>query len=156
MAKVNPFATAQKQLDQCAKILHLDPGMQAALRVPSRELHVSIPVRMDDGSVKVQAPAGFPVVLAVTSQLQGETKPTLHHQREEFQFYPGEWLTLSFRREVFSNFCGGCHGPASGKEFDVSVKPDIVSQASKCMARDAPPVDGTKSPLSEIMGPPFP
>ena len=53
MAKVNPFATAQKQLDQCAKILHLDPGIQAALRVPSRELHVSLPVRMDDGSVKV-------------------------------------------------------------------------------------------------------
>ncbi len=53
MAKVNPFAVAQQQLDQCAKILHLDPGIQAALRVPSRELHVSIPVRMDDGSVKV-------------------------------------------------------------------------------------------------------
>ncbi len=44
---------AQKQLDQCAKILHLDPGIQAILRVPSRELHVSMPVRMDDGSVKV-------------------------------------------------------------------------------------------------------
>ena len=29
MAKVNPFAIAQKQLDQCAKILHLDPGIQA-------------------------------------------------------------------------------------------------------------------------------
>ena len=53
MAKVNPFAVAQQQLDQCAKILHLDPGIQAALRVPSRELHVSLPVRMDDGSVKV-------------------------------------------------------------------------------------------------------
>ena len=53
MAKVNPFEVAQRQLDQCAKILHLDPGMQAMLRVPTRELHVSIPVRMDDGSVKV-------------------------------------------------------------------------------------------------------
>ena len=53
MAKVNPFTIAQRQLDQCAKILHLDPGVQAILRVPSRELHVSIPVRMDDGSIKV-------------------------------------------------------------------------------------------------------
>ena len=53
MANFNPFTVAQKQLDQCAKILHLDPGTQAILRVPSRELHVSIPVRMDDGSVKV-------------------------------------------------------------------------------------------------------
>jgi glutamate dehydrogenase (NAD(P)+) len=53
MAKVNPFEVSQRQLDQCAKILHLDPGVQAILRVPSRELHVSIPVRMDDGSLKV-------------------------------------------------------------------------------------------------------
>ncbi len=53
MAKINPFAVAQKQLDQCAKILKLEPGMQSILRVPMRELHVSIPVRMDDGSVKV-------------------------------------------------------------------------------------------------------
>ncbi|MHB8829400.1 MAG: Glu/Leu/Phe/Val family dehydrogenase [Syntrophales bacterium] len=53
MAKENPFVVAQQQLDQCAKILNLDPGVQAVLRVPSRELHVSIPVRMDDGSLKV-------------------------------------------------------------------------------------------------------
>jgi glutamate dehydrogenase (NAD(P)+) len=53
MAKINPFAVAQKQLDQCAKILNLDPGMQSILRVPMRELHVSLPVRMDDGNVKV-------------------------------------------------------------------------------------------------------
>ena len=53
MAKSNPFVVAQKQLDQCAKILNLDPGIQAMLRVPVRELHVSLPVRMDDGTVKV-------------------------------------------------------------------------------------------------------
>jgi len=40
-------------LDDCAKILNLEPGVQAILRIPSRELHVSIPVRMDDGSLKV-------------------------------------------------------------------------------------------------------
>ncbi len=53
MAELNPFTVAQKQLDQCAKILNLDPGIQAMLRVPVRELHVSLPVRMDDGTVKV-------------------------------------------------------------------------------------------------------
>ncbi|MDX9820769.1 MAG: Glu/Leu/Phe/Val dehydrogenase [Syntrophales bacterium] len=52
-AALNPFAVAQKQLDDCAKILNLEPGVQAILRVPSRELHISIPVRMDDGSLKV-------------------------------------------------------------------------------------------------------
>ncbi|MEA1943724.1 MAG: Glu/Leu/Phe/Val dehydrogenase, partial [Euryarchaeota archaeon] len=30
-----------------------DPGTHAILRVPMRELHVSLPIRMDDGSIKV-------------------------------------------------------------------------------------------------------
>lgn len=49
----NPFESSQKQLDQCAKILNLDPGIHAILRRPMREFHVSIPVRMDDGTIKV-------------------------------------------------------------------------------------------------------
>ena len=125
-------------------------------KVYARRVKVGTVPLLSDGSVKLQAPAGFPVVLAVQEQLAGDTKPTLHHQREEIQFYPGEWLTLSFRREVFNNFCGGCHGPTTGKEFDISIKPDIISQASKSKAKDANPVDATGSPLDEIMGPPFP
>jgi glutamate dehydrogenase (NAD(P)+) len=53
MANENPFENAQKQLDDCAKILKLDAGTHAFLRQPMREFHVSIPVRMDDGSLKV-------------------------------------------------------------------------------------------------------
>jgi glutamate dehydrogenase (NAD(P)+) len=53
MAKLNPFKIAQEQLDEAAKILGLDPGMHAFLREPLRELHVTLPVRMDDGSLEV-------------------------------------------------------------------------------------------------------
>jgi glutamate dehydrogenase (NAD(P)+) len=53
MANENPFENAQKQLDDCAKILKLDAGTHAFLRQPRREFHVSIPVRMDDGSIKI-------------------------------------------------------------------------------------------------------
>lgn len=49
----NPFANAQMQLDRAAKILRLDPEVHAALREPMRELHVTFPVRMDDGKVKM-------------------------------------------------------------------------------------------------------
>ena len=49
----NPFAVAQQQLDECAEIMGLDPASHAMLREPMRELHVSFPVRMDDGTVKV-------------------------------------------------------------------------------------------------------
>ncbi len=50
---LNPFEIAQKQLDEAAKQLDLDPGLHELLRWPMREFHVRIPVRMDDGSVKV-------------------------------------------------------------------------------------------------------
>ncbi|MGB9300481.1 MAG: Glu/Leu/Phe/Val dehydrogenase dimerization domain-containing protein, partial [Anaerolineae bacterium] len=53
MDKLNPFEIAQRQLDEAAQILGLDPGMHAFLREPMRELHVSLPVRMDGGSVRV-------------------------------------------------------------------------------------------------------
>lgn len=51
--KLNPWEMAQEQIDECAKILNLSPSAHAILRLPQRELHVSLPVRMDDGSVKV-------------------------------------------------------------------------------------------------------
>lgn len=53
MTKTNAFATAQRQFDQCADILGLDAGVRALLRVPKREIHVSVPVRMDDGTLRV-------------------------------------------------------------------------------------------------------
>jgi len=53
MAKYNSFEIAQRQLDAAAKVLNLDSAIVAALREPMRELWVTLPVRMDDGSVKV-------------------------------------------------------------------------------------------------------
>src|SRR5215470_13573426 len=50
---LNPFAIAQFQLDQAARILELEPSVHAMLRDPMRELHVTLPVRMDDGTVRV-------------------------------------------------------------------------------------------------------
>jgi glutamate dehydrogenase (NAD(P)+) len=51
--KLNPFEIAQRQLDEAAEVLKLEPGIHALLREPLRELHVTLPVKMDDGSVKV-------------------------------------------------------------------------------------------------------
>ena len=49
----NPFRMAQEQFDKVADYLDLDEGARGLLRDPLREYHFSIPVRMDDGSVKV-------------------------------------------------------------------------------------------------------
>jgi len=51
--ELNPFAIAQQQLAQAAEIMDLDPATHELLRWPLRELHVTLPVRMDDGTVKV-------------------------------------------------------------------------------------------------------
>jgi glutamate dehydrogenase (NAD(P)+) len=53
MTSQNPFEIAQRQIDVCAKTLKLDPGVHALLRVPMREVHLALPVRMDDGRVRV-------------------------------------------------------------------------------------------------------
>ena len=53
MATQNPFEIAQIQLDIAAKKLNLDADVHAMLRVPMREMHVSLPVKMDNGKVKV-------------------------------------------------------------------------------------------------------
>ncbi len=49
----NPFEMAQAQFDKAADVLGLDAATRELLRFPLREYHIAIPVRMDDGSVKV-------------------------------------------------------------------------------------------------------
>jgi glutamate dehydrogenase/leucine dehydrogenase len=51
--KINPFEVALKQLEEASKILNLDKGMLEILSNPKRILTVSIPTRMDDGTIKV-------------------------------------------------------------------------------------------------------
>jgi glutamate dehydrogenase (NAD(P)+) len=49
----NPFEVAQEQFDRTADLLELDQATRDLLRYPLREYHFSIPIHMDDGSVKV-------------------------------------------------------------------------------------------------------
>ncbi len=51
--ELNPFAIAQKQLDIAAEVMQLEPAIHELLRWPIRELHVTLPVRMDDGSTEI-------------------------------------------------------------------------------------------------------
>jgi glutamate dehydrogenase (NAD(P)+) len=50
---LNPFAIAQAQLDTAAERLKLDKGTWELLRWPMKEIHLTFPVRMDDGTVKI-------------------------------------------------------------------------------------------------------
>ncbi len=52
-SSINPFETAQEQVDIVADLIGLDIGVREILKHPKRELTVNFPVRMDDGTSKV-------------------------------------------------------------------------------------------------------
>ncbi len=74
----NPFAIAQAQLDKAAKLLNLDEGTHQTLREPLRELVVSLPVRMDNGKVKV-----FKAFRVQYNDARGATKGGIRFHPEE-------------------------------------------------------------------------
>jgi len=108
----------------------------------------------DDGTARVRLPGGVPFNLAVRIQLEGDAEPTLHHQREAMQFYPGESARQSFPRDLFNGVCGNCHGSVSGLENDIATNPDILTRASALVTADEEVVDLT-SP-GDDSGPVFP
>ncbi len=51
--KANPFESMLKQLDTVQKIIKINANVYEQLKSPEKCLEISIPVKMDDGSVKV-------------------------------------------------------------------------------------------------------
>jgi len=51
--QTNAFEMAQQQFDKVADQLGLDEQVRQILRWPAREYHMRLPVRMDDGKVRV-------------------------------------------------------------------------------------------------------
>jgi hypothetical protein len=98
-----------------------------------RRLLGSIPI-LNDGSAHVVLPGGVPIVLRGNFELGGAAT-ALRFQRESMQFYPGEYAHQSFPARFFDGFCGGCHGSVSGSEVDLSLQPDILTQASRVEAK---------------------
>lgn len=47
------YRNAVLQLDEAAKTMRLDPNIAERLKVPKRALVVSVPIRLDDGSIRV-------------------------------------------------------------------------------------------------------
>jgi glutamate dehydrogenase (NAD(P)+) len=49
----SPFASMMASFDEAADKLGLDPDLYSILRKPDREIHVSVPVQLDDGTLAV-------------------------------------------------------------------------------------------------------
>src|SRR6202158_5580723 len=50
---LNPYRISQMQYDIAAEYLKLDAGLRQVLRTPKRIMEVSIPIKLDNGQVKV-------------------------------------------------------------------------------------------------------
>ena len=51
--KINPLDVAMKEVNIAAERLKLDPGICEKIKHTKRKLIVHLPVKMDDGSVKI-------------------------------------------------------------------------------------------------------
>ena len=49
----NPYQNAMVQLDKVSKIKNFSENLIARLRQPDRDIKISIPVKIDDGSIKI-------------------------------------------------------------------------------------------------------
>lgn len=116
--EMNPFVIAQAQLDQAAQKLGLDPGVHALLREPLRELHVSLPVRMDDGTVRVFK--GFRVQY---NDARGPTKGGL-------RFHPDETIDTVRALAAWMTWkCSVVDIPLGGAKGGIICDPKSMSEA---------------------------
>lgn len=102
----NAFSSAQKQFDQAAKILELDQATSELLRTPMREFHFSIPIRMDDGTMKIFK--GFRVQ---HNDARGPAKGGLRfHPQETIDLVRALAMWVSWKTAVVDIPLGGSKG----------------------------------------------
>ena len=118
--KFNEFEMAQKQFDQVAKQLNLDPQIAEVLRWPMREFHFRIPVRMDDGSSR-----SFEGFRVQHNDARGPNKGGIRfHPSETFDMVRAlaTWMTWK---------CAVADIPLGGGKGGVVVDPATLSVSEK-------------------------
>lgn len=117
MPKTNPFKVAQQQLEACAKTLGLAPNVITILRVPIREFHFSIPVRMDNGTTQIFQ--GFRVQY---NDARGPTKGGI-------RFHPDETIDTIRALSAWMTWkCSLLDLPLGGAKGGVICDPKKMSQ----------------------------
>ncbi len=114
--KLNPFQIAQRQLDEAASMLGLDPAIHALLREPLREFVVNFPVRMDDGSMEV-----FKGYRVQYNDARGPTKGGL-------RFHPDETIDTVRALAAWMTWkCAVVDIPLGGAKGGVTCNPKSLS-----------------------------
>ena len=116
----NAFEMAQRQFDHVAGLLKLDPQVSEILRWPMREYHFRIPVRMDDGSMRVFQ--GFRVQ---HNDARGPNKGGI-------RFHPAETVDTVRALATWMTWkCAVADIPLGGGKGGVIVDPATLSTSEK-------------------------
>jgi glutamate dehydrogenase (NAD(P)+) len=120
MAELNAFQMAQSQFDSVAKQLNLDPGVAEILRWPAREYKFTLPIRMDDGSIRVFN--GFRVQ---HSDARGPNKGGI-------RFHPAETLDTVRALAMWMTWkCAVADIPLGGGKGGIPCDPSTMSVGEK-------------------------
>jgi glutamate dehydrogenase (NAD(P)+) len=117
---VNAFQMAQQQFDQVADMLKLDESVREFLRWPMREFHFKIPVRMDNGDVRM-----FQGYRVQHNDARGPNKGGL-------RFHPSETIDSVRALATWMTWkCAVADIPLGGGKGGVIVDPSTLSIGEK-------------------------
>ena len=118
--QINAFEMAQKQFDGVAKQLELDPQIAEVLRWPMREYTFRIPVRMDDGTLRV-----FQGYRVQHNDARGPNKGGI-------RFHPAETLDTVRALATWMTWkCAVADIPLGGSKGGIIVDPSTLSVGEK-------------------------
>ena len=116
----NAFEMAQQQFDKVADQLGLDEQVRQILRWPAREYHMRLPVRMDDGKVRV-----FEAYRVQHNDARGPNKGGL-------RFHPAETADTVRALSMWMTWkCAVADIPLGGGKGGVVVDPATLSVGEK-------------------------
>jgi len=118
--QINAFEIAQQQFDKVADQLGLDEQVRQILRWPAREFHMHIPVRMDDGKMRV-----FEAFRVQHNDARGPNKGGL-------RFHPAETIDTVRALAMWMTWkCAVADIPLGGGKGGVVVDPATLSVGEK-------------------------
>ncbi|HNX45127.1 MAG: Glu/Leu/Phe/Val dehydrogenase [Anaerolineaceae bacterium] len=116
----NAFEIAQQQFDRVADQLELDDQVREQLRWPAREFHFRIPVRMDNGVIRV-----FEAFRVQHNDARGPNKGGL-------RFHPAETVDTVRALAMWMTWkCAVANIPLGGGKGGVIVDPSTLSDGEK-------------------------
>ncbi|HDS63218.1 MAG TPA: Glu/Leu/Phe/Val dehydrogenase [Methanofollis liminatans] len=106
MTETDLFETIRAHVCQCAYDLDLAPDVEAILKMPMREYHFSIPVRMDDGRIRA-----FQAFRVQYNDARGPTKGGIRfHPAETIETIRGLAAIMTWKCALFGLPLGGAKG----------------------------------------------